>query len=77
MGYIIRMKMSVTLKANETATRRTRNRIREHGPNFGAVKSGNCADLGEGLHWLVSSEDGRWLGWLPRNEFDLTKRFTG
>lgn len=60
------MKLNVILKANEQATRRTRNRIAEHGPNFRAVKSGNCPDLGDGLHLLVRTE--KWLGWLPWNE---------
>ena len=67
------MKMNVTLKANDKSSRRTRNRIREHGPNFKATKSsGDCQGgawaIGT-LCWLVRSEDG-WLGWLPRAEFD-------
>ena len=61
------MKMNVKLKANDQASRRTRNRIREHGPSFRAIKSGNCQDLGDDLHLLVRSENG-WLGWLPWNE---------
>ena len=68
LWFNIRMlKMNVTLKANDQATRRTRNRIAEHGPDFRAVKSGNCPDLGSDLHVLVRSQDG-WLGWLPWNE---------
>ena len=61
--------MNVILKTNKFSSRRTRNRIREHGPTFRAVKSGNCPDLGDDLHWLVQSEDG-WLGWLPQSEFN-------
>ena len=68
--YIIPMKMNVTLEAHgdNFASRRTRNRIQEHGPDFRALKSGNCPILGDGLHWLVRAEDG-WLGWLPKDEF--------
>ena len=67
LWFNIRMlKMNVTLKANDQATRRTRNRIAEHGPDFRAVKSGNCPDLGGGLHLLVRTE--KWHGWLPWNE---------
>jgi hypothetical protein len=61
------MKTNVNLKANDKASRRTRNRIREHGPSFRAIKSGNCQGLGDGLHLLVRAEDG-WSGWLPWNE---------
>ena len=62
------MKLNVTLEANADSSRRTRNRIQEHGPSFRALKSGNCPVLGDGLHWLVRAENG-WLGWLPHNEF--------
>ena len=61
--------MNAILKTNPNSSRRTRNRIQEHGPRFRAVKSGNCQPLGNGLHWLVRSEDG-WLGWLPEGEFN-------
>jgi len=68
--YIIPMKMNVTLESHspQFASRRTINRILQHGPEFRALKSGNCPVLGDGLHWLVRSEDG-WLGWLPKAEF--------
>ena len=63
------MKMNVTLKPNANSSRRTRNRIREHGPNFRAVKSRGLTMFGKELHWLFRAEDG-WFGWLPREEFD-------
>ena len=62
------MKMNVTLKFNANSSRRTRNRIREHGPAFRAERSGSGVP-GFGLCWLLHSEDG-WFGWLPRDEFD-------
>ena len=69
------MKMNVILKTNPNSSRRTRNRIREHGPHFRAERSsGDCQGgpwaIGQ-LCWLVRAEDG-WLGWLPRSEFDFT-----
>ena len=68
------MKMNVTLEAHgdNFASRRTRNRIREHGPEFRAEKSGVAGGLGIRLAWLVRAEDG-WLGWLPRDEFDMSR----
>ena len=65
--------MNVTLKTNDNSSRRTRNRIRENGPNFRAERSRAFPDgilFGE-LCWLLRGENG-WLGWLPRNEFDWT-----
>ena len=67
------MKLNVTLKSNANSSRRTQNRISEHGPNFRATKSsGDCQGgpwaVGQ-LCWLVRAEDG-WLGWLPRSEFE-------
>ena len=67
------MKMNVTLQPNSNSSRRTRNRIREHGPAFRAERSSGDPKLVDGvlgLCWLVRAEDG-WLGWLPRDEFTL------
>ena len=75
MCYIITMKMNVTLEVNDNATRRTRNRIREHGPYFRAERSGTCRVIPkcvDELGWLVRAEDG-WFGWLPRSEFNFKK----
>ena len=69
--YILNM-MNVILKTNKFSSRRTRNRIREHGPEFRAEKSGVAGGLGLRLAWLVRAEDG-WLGWLPRDEFDFRR----
>ena len=58
-----------TIKISPTnkASQRTKNRIREHGPVFEIDSVG-----WEGLRdtqWLLAS--GKWLGWLPRNEFHV------
>ena len=66
--YIYTMKM--TLKANKIASRRTRNRIREHGPIFEDVTreiSGRNKALNNGV--LLRAPDG-WFGWLPIQELE-------
>ena len=44
------------------ASRRTKNRIKEHGPVFERVDVRNGS-------WLLSA--GEWFGWLRRNEFHV------
>ena len=53
------------IKAKPTASRRTRNRIDEHG-RFGFLVSGRKPD---GSAWLLRARTTKWLGWLPTNEF--------
>jgi len=62
------MKTNVTIQANAHSTRRTRNRIREHGPHFRGERSSGGVHGLEGLCWLVRAKDG-WHGWLPCAEF--------
>ena len=50
------------------ASRRTCNRIAEHGTN-GFVMERTDETL-SGEQWLLRASDG-WLGWLPRDEFHL------
>ena len=61
----------VTITPTAKASRRTKNRIREHGPEFEMEArisnsvfgiSGSC----RGFH----AGDG-WIGWLPENEFTI------
>lgn len=55
------------LSPSDEATQRTKNRIREHGPDFKVerVEGAACFDGEESV--LVRSEDG-WFGWFPLNE---------
>ncbi len=53
------------IKATVKATRRTANRINEHG-RFGFLIAGRKAD---GSEWLLRSRLTKWLGWLPTGEF--------
>ena len=53
----------------QTATQRTRNRIKEHGPHFTHTPNNNKPNhtLLTGLH------KPHWTGWLPTNEIHITQ----
>lgn len=56
------------IEPTSSATRRTVNRINEHG-RFGFTLAGRKLD-GEGnAQWLLRSRLTKWLGWLPQSEF--------
>ena len=59
--YIITMKV-ILISPTKKAKQRTKNRIREHGPQFEFVNE-------TGSNWLLKA--GKWFGWLPRNEFNI------
>ena len=68
--------MEMILKAARNASRRTRNRIREHGPAFEDVTHDFTGrNLGRGM---VNGLDcvlvraGNWFGWLPIDEIERT-----
>ena len=56
------------IEATSKASRRTRNRINEHG-RFGFLVTGRKAD---GSAWLLRARTTKWLGWLPTKEFTAT-----
>lgn len=58
------------------ASQRTKNRIREHGPEFNVrtVKQEILCDM-SGWCVLVDTPDG-WLGWLPLSEINETLQLT-
>ena len=68
--YTRRMKNMKTIMISPTskASKRTKNRIREHGPVFQVEQGGSPWPPVE-RGWLLAS--GKWLGWLPRNEFHV------
>lgn len=51
-----------------TATKRTRNRVREGGPRFWSVPNPNRSD-----DILLWSPVTGWFGWLPKSEIAITK----
>ena len=59
----------VTIKINgQLASKRTRNRIKENGPDFELKDNSNRKD-----QTLLKSINGGWFGWLPNNEFLIVK----
>ena len=62
--------MIVTARAK--ASSRTKNRIREHGPEFTHRRGPSVPRFSgnRGVEWiLLTSEDG-WFGWLPVDEIN-------
>jgi len=63
----------ITIKPNATASRRTRNRIREHGPQFEIMRIDFWPNLG-GVCWMLGTPLGMatgeraWFGWIPQSE---------
>ena len=74
---------TVNLKPTKGAVNRTKNRIRENGPEFIVLKEPQTAsfDRGGGLWVMLESiacncNDGRggkepWFGWLPIKEIEV------
>jgi hypothetical protein len=61
----------IRVAANENASQRTKNRVREHGPLFSVEdesKSVRCLSGKSGI--LLRS--GEWFGWLPVEEVSFT-----
>ena len=58
----------ILISPTNKASRRTKNRIREHGPKFRTSWRHDDA-------WLLMSGndfgDSEWFGWLPRDEFHV------
>jgi hypothetical protein len=54
------------------ATKRTRDRIREHGPIFKIKDVDFPPCMGGEQSVLVEAAD-MWMGWLPLNEVDIAK----
>lgn len=61
----------VYMKAKETASRRTKNRLREHGAHgLTEEKRGEpCEALGGARGALLACDCG-WVGWLPESEVE-------
>jgi len=55
------------LTATRKAASRTKNRIREHGPEFEVVRVSHPACLHNRAAAFVRAPDG-WVGWLPLDE---------
>ncbi len=62
------------LTALHSASARTKNRLREHGPRFTETKRVQSSRvLGDCSAILVHSERTEWFGWLPMNEIQIAQ----
>lgn len=61
--------MLVTVIPNLNASKRTRNRLREHPGVFTLKRTDSPSCLGCKAH-LIEHSDG-WFGWLPANEITV------
>jgi hypothetical protein len=70
------------IKARKTASRRTKNRIKEHGESFTLIRENCHGSLFNGQPALLlrantrNSSDGKggkesWFGWLPSSEIEI------
>tara|TARA_R100000808_G_scaffold1696_2_gene7479 strand:- start:3164 stop:3454 length:291 start_codon:yes stop_codon:yes gene_type:complete len=74
--------LMIEIKPNTFSSRRTRNRIAEHGPEFDWSERVSAVGS-NGFSWLLhcsqhgkfcsscSDNHDQWCGWLPRKEFDI------
>ena len=63
----------VNVSPNDSASVRTKNRLRENGPKFRMVAT-TCNPLfrQDGRVWMLFETD-TWLGWLPIEEINISK----
>ena len=68
------------IKARQCATKVTKNRIHNHGPDFNIVKTeifiGPFPDLSGKMCHLLESFDAkgeRWWGWVPADDVEIIK----
>jgi hypothetical protein len=66
----------IVVKTNgQTASKRTRNRVKENGPLFTFVKADIIHTTDAGRHCvLLRSTTTKWLGWLPVNEIVVSRQ---
>jgi hypothetical protein len=62
----------VRVTAKPGASQRTKNRVNEFGPDFNMGREApSLTVLGGARARLVSTPDGRWVGWLPADEIEV------
>lgn len=59
--------MNITIKPKINASNRTKNRLREHGPEF-IQELPNTFNVTNSDEILVMSVKDKWQGWLPVSE---------
>ena len=75
---------SITIEAKQSASRRTKNRIKENGKEFILIKKDPNSSLFNGQAAILlesiskNSSDGKggkesWFGWIPMSEVEFLK----
>lgn len=68
----------IVIRVLPNASTRTKNRLRENGPDFRILAHRPCTALGGRDAVLVESLETDWSGWLPLDEVDeLTSILSG
>lgn len=61
----------INLKAKGNAHMRTKNRVRDNGPDFVLIKELDSLGFFEGKGILVRSLKTEWFGWLPIEQLEI------
>jgi hypothetical protein len=64
----------MVIKSTKGSCKRTKERIKQHGPEFIILDARIVICLDNQLGYLVQSIKTDWIGWLPYNELDLDPR---
>ena len=66
----------IVVKTNgQTASKRTRNRVKENGPGFTFVRADIIHATGAGKHCvLLRATATAWMGWLPVDEIVISRQ---
>jgi len=66
------MKGTVKVTPINKASNRTKNRLREHGPEFFLVEEAQPVRFDNGARLWVLVKNDSWIGWLPEDEINIT-----
>jgi hypothetical protein len=59
------------ITAKNKASSRTKNRLREHGPEFVVVQEAQPVRFDNGVRLWVLVKNDSWVGWLPEEEINI------
>jgi hypothetical protein len=59
------------ITAKNKASNRTKNRLREHGPEFVLVEEAQSCLFDNGARLWVLVKNDTWIGWLPEEEINI------
>ena len=59
------------ITAKNKASSRTKNRLREHGPEFALVQEAQTVRFDNGARLWVLVKNDTWIGWLPEEEINI------